>query len=70
MFILKFNCEGCDCDLLFDVIEVMICLYECIFCLNCVNDLLSNVCLNCGGGFMWCLVCLKIVCCEGVSFVY
>ena len=51
VLILKPNCEGCDCDLPPDATEAMICSYECTFCLKCVNDLLSNVCPNCGGGF-------------------
>jgi uncharacterized protein len=29
----------------------MICTYECTFCRNCVDDVLHNVCPNCGGGF-------------------
>lgn len=51
MLILKPNCEGCDRDLPPHATEAMICSYECTFCLDCVNQLLSNVCPNCGGGF-------------------
>lgn len=29
----------------------MICTYECTFCSTCVEDILENVCPNCGGGF-------------------
>ncbi|MCL4146240.1 UNVERIFIED_CONTAM: hypothetical protein GTU68_020022 [Idotea baltica] len=29
----------------------MICTYECTFCRDCVNNVLENVCPNCGGGF-------------------
>ena len=45
------NCEACDKDLLTDSTEAMICTYECTFCKTCVDDILSNVCPNCGGGF-------------------
>jgi uncharacterized protein len=29
----------------------MICTFECTFCLECVENVLHNVCPNCGGGF-------------------
>jgi len=29
----------------------MICSFECTFCLSCVENVLENVCPNCGGGF-------------------
>lgn len=29
----------------------MICTYECTFCKTCVEEILENVCPNCGGGF-------------------
>jgi len=29
-----------------------ICTYECTFCAACVDDILKNVCPNCGGGFV------------------
>ena len=45
------NCECCDKDLPPDSTEAMICTYECTFCRPCVNDVLDNVCPNCGGGF-------------------
>lgn len=45
------NCECCDKDLSFDSSEAMICSYECTFCMKCVNEILENVCPNCGGGF-------------------
>jgi hypothetical protein len=44
------NCECCDKDLLPDSTEAMICTYECTFCITCVEDVLHNVCPNCGGG--------------------
>lgn len=45
------NCECCDIDLAPDSTEAMICTYECTFCKKCVNQVLQNVCPNCGGGF-------------------
>lgn len=45
------NCECCDQDLLPDSTEAMICTYECTFCNACVENILHNVCPNCGGGF-------------------
>ncbi len=45
------NCEYCDKDLAPDSLEAMICTYECTFCKICVNDILNNVCPNCGGAF-------------------
>ncbi len=29
-----------------------ICSYECTFCADCVDNVLFNVCPNCGGGFV------------------
>ncbi len=51
MLELRPNCEHCDKDLPADSTEAMICSYECTFCLNCVYEILNNVCPNCGGGF-------------------
>lgn len=51
MLIIKPNCECCDKDLPVDSNEAMICSYECSFCKTCVDDILHNVCPNCGGGF-------------------
>jgi hypothetical protein len=48
---LRPNCEFCDKDLPPDSIEARICTYECTFCAECVDNHLSNVCPNCGGGF-------------------
>jgi hypothetical protein len=31
--------------------EAMICTFECTFCRPCVENILQNVCPNCGGGF-------------------
>lgn len=51
MLELRPNCECCDKDLPPNSVEAMICTYECTFCKCCVEELLSNVCPNCGGGF-------------------
>ncbi|MBL4659631.1 MAG: DUF1272 domain-containing protein [Alcanivoracaceae bacterium] len=46
------NCELCDKDLPADSGDACICSYECTFCRSCVDELLENVCPNCGGGFV------------------
>ncbi len=46
------NCELCDCELEPDSPDARICSYECTFCSDCVRHILSNVCPNCGGGFV------------------
>ena len=51
MLEIRLNCENCDKPLPSDSLEAMICTYECTFCKDCVNDVLHNVCPNCGGGF-------------------
>jgi hypothetical protein len=48
---LRPNCEYCDKDLPPTAAEARICTYECTFCADCVEQHLSNVCPNCGGGF-------------------
>ena len=45
------NCEYCDKDLAADAPDARICSYECTFCADCVDNVLHNVCPNCGGGF-------------------
>ncbi|MGI9287027.1 MAG: DUF1272 domain-containing protein [Pseudomonadales bacterium] len=52
MLELRPNCECCDKDLPADSTEACICTYECTFCSSCVEDVLKNVCPNCGGGFV------------------
>lgn len=44
-------CENCAKDLPNSSTEAMICTFECTFCKDCVDNLLHNVCPNCGGGF-------------------
>jgi len=51
MLELRPNCEYCDKDLPPDSVEACICTYECTFCISCVENVLNNVCPNCGGGF-------------------
>jgi len=51
MLELRPSCEHCEKALPPDAEDAMICSFECTFCANCVNELLDNVCPNCGGGF-------------------
>ena len=44
-------CENCAKPLPNESSEAMICTYECTFCRDCVENVLENVCPNCGGGF-------------------
>jgi len=45
------TCENCNRALPPNSTEARICSYECTFCATCVDDVLGNVCPNCGGGF-------------------
>ena len=45
------SCENCDKSLPNDSDQAMICSLDCTFCQDCVNNVLKNVCPNCGGGF-------------------
>lgn len=51
MLELRPTCENCNKALPPDSAEARICSYECTFCAACVDDVLANVCPNCGGGF-------------------
>ena len=51
MLELRPNCECCGVDLPPQSTEARICTYECTFCAECVENVLFNVCPNCGGGF-------------------
>ena len=51
MLELRPTCEHCNKDLAPDCLDAMICSYECTFCKHCVENVLENVCPNCGGGF-------------------
>ena len=45
-------CELCGRDLPPAAAEARICSFECTFCAECAEGVLSNVCPNCGGG-LW-----------------
>ncbi len=45
------TCENCNKSLPFDSEEAMICTFECTFCVSCVDEVLHQICPNCGGGF-------------------
>jgi hypothetical protein len=51
MLELRPTCENCNRPLAPNATDAMICWYECTFCRDCVDTVLSNVCPNCGGGF-------------------
>ena len=51
MLELRPTCEHCNKSLPPDSLEARICSYECTFCATCVENVLENVCPNCGGGF-------------------
>ena len=48
---LRPNCEHCNRNLPPNALDAWICSFECTFCSACIKRL-SNVCPNCGGGFM------------------
>jgi hypothetical protein len=52
MLELRPTCENCNKALPADSIEARICTCECTFCAACVDNVLENVCPNCGGGFV------------------
>ncbi|MFO1186023.1 MAG: DUF1272 domain-containing protein [Alphaproteobacteria bacterium] len=51
MLELRPTCENCDAPLPPAVADAMICSFECTFCRTCAEDVLGNICPNCGGGF-------------------
>ncbi len=51
MLELRPTCEHCNKELLPDAGDARICSYECTFCASCVEQVLLDVCPNCGGGF-------------------
>jgi hypothetical protein len=51
MLELRPTCENCCKPLPPDSTDAMICTFECTFCHSCVENILENVCPNCGGGF-------------------
>jgi len=52
MLDLRPTCENCNKPLAPDALDARICSYECTFCAACVEQVLHNVCPNCGGGFV------------------
>jgi hypothetical protein len=44
-------CESCAKPLPPESLDARICSFECTFCRDCVEQVLGNVCPNCGGGF-------------------
>ena len=51
MLELRPSCENCNRPLPANAADAMICSFECTFCAACVEEVLRNVCPNCGGGF-------------------
>lgn len=51
MLEIRLYCENCGDSLPNESDQAMICSYECTFCQKCVEEILLNVCPNCGGGF-------------------
>ncbi len=51
MLELRPGCEHCNKALPPHAQDARICTYECTFCADCVDQVLGNVCPNCGGGF-------------------
>jgi len=49
---LRPTCEHCNKPLPPDSLEACICSFECTFCATCVEEVIGNVCPNCGGGFV------------------
>ncbi|MFM2415373.1 MAG: hypothetical protein RL385_96 [Pseudomonadota bacterium] len=51
MLQLKPTCEHCNKALPPNALDARICSFECTFCATCVDEVIKNVCPNCGGGF-------------------
>ncbi|SHG42107.1 DUF1272 domain-containing protein [Massilia sp. CF038] len=51
MLELRPSCENCNKALPPASTDARVCSYECTFCADCVDQVLGNVCPNCGGGF-------------------
>ena len=51
MLQLRPTCENCNKPLPPDSTQARICSFECTFCATCADQILFNVCPNCGGGF-------------------
>ena len=50
MLEMRATCEKCEAGLP-EAADARICSFECTFCRTCVDEVLQNVCPNCGGGF-------------------
>ncbi len=51
MIEIRTNCENCNRSLPPNSKKARICAFVCTFCKDCVEQVLQNVCPNCGGGF-------------------
>lgn len=51
MLELRPTCEHCNTALPPESTDARICSFECTFCADCVQQVLHDVCPNCGGGF-------------------
>ena len=45
------TCENCNKELPYDSKKAMICTFECTYCCDCVENILKEICPNCGGRF-------------------
>ena len=52
MLDLRPNCELCDRDLPPHSPDARICTFECTYCVDCVENILHDVCPTCGGNFV------------------
>ena len=52
MLEIRTTCENCNKSLPNNSNEAMICTFECTFCKDCVENILQNICSNCGGDFV------------------
>ena len=50
MLEIRLNCENCDRSLPPDSKEALVCSFECTWCTTCNDEILHNICPNCGGG--------------------
>jgi uncharacterized protein len=48
---LRPTCEHCNTALPPSSTAARICSFECTYCARCVEEVLADVCPNCGGGF-------------------
>lgn len=52
MLELRPGCECCDKDLPPGSDDARICTFECTFCSSCAQDVLKDICPNCGGNLV------------------